>query len=166
MKFEALLSEKGRNYFYIMHLSYNGRERERLWNYTKEKNRIGLDYPDVVTDDWIKVRESVKGAVPKIWVKQFDMFCEEMKVGDIVLVLNGWDSLLGIAEVIQQNHKYDRNLSDKGIFFDHTRQVRWLRKYEYMSRKKLPQPVKGFNNTLFKVKPQTQRWLILTSLNI
>jgi hypothetical protein len=166
MKLEALLSEKEKEYFYIMHLSYNGRERERLWNHAKEKNLIGLDYPDVVTDDWIKVREAAKGSLPKIWVRQFDIFCKEMRVGDIVLVLNGWDSLLGIAEITGRRHRYDKKLSDKGTFFDHVREVQWIRKYEYTDRLTLPQPIKGFNNTLFKVKPYTRRWLILMNLNV
>lgn len=168
MKVEDLLSEKEKDYFYIMHLSYNGRERKRLWNYAKENNLIGLDYPDVVTDDWNKIREAVKGSLPPIWVKQFDMFCNEMKVGDIVLVLSGWDSLLGIAEIIEYRYQYDKNLS-QGIvepFFDHVRQVQWIIKYEYANRLSIPQPIKGFNNTLSRVESHTHRWLILKNLNI
>jgi hypothetical protein len=165
MKVKDLLSEKGKDYVYIMHLSYEGRERERLWNYAERREIIGLDHRDV-NDDWNNVRESVE--ISRIWRKQFDMFCNEMKVGDLVLVLNGWDSLLGIAEVIEHRHQYDENLSS-GIaerFFNHIRKVRWIRDYEYANRLRLSQPIEGFNNTLSQVKPNTQRWSTLINLNI
>ena len=151
-------------YFYIMHLSYNGRKKRELWNYAKNENLIGLDYPKIVTDDWVKIRESVKRFLSKIWVKQFDIFCKEMKIGDVVLVLNGWDSLLGIAEVIERCHRYNRELSENHIFFDHVRRVKWKVKYEYDDRLKLPEPLKGFNNTLSRVVPHKKRWTILSNL--
>ena len=166
MKLEDLLSEKGLNYFYIMHLSYNGDERERLWNYAKENNCIGLDYPDVVIDDWNEIPEADKELLQlsPIWVKQFDRFCNEMTVGDSVLVLSGWDSLLGIAE-IKNRYRYDKNLSRKRDFFDHVRPVRWIIKYEYDDRFTLPSRI-VFNNTLSRVGPNSPRWSILTNLNI
>lgn len=166
MGFKALLSEKGKDYFYIMHLSYNGRERERLWNYARENNLIGLDVPSIVTDNWIKVRESAKKSLPNIWVRQFDIFCNEMKVGDIVVTLNGWGSLLGVAKITESHHRYDKELSDKEIFFDHVRQVQWIKRREYANRLLIPEPIKGFNNTLSKVMPHTRRWSILTNLGI
>jgi len=164
MKIKDLLSEKGRDYFYIMHLSYDGRERERLWNYAKEKNLIGLSHRDV-NDDWNKVQKFVK--VSDIWRRQFDMFCNAMIVGDVVLVLSGWMSLLGIAEVSKPRHQYDEDLS-LGVepFFDHYRKVRWIRKLEYTDRLTIPEPIEGFNNTLSKVKYHTHRWSILTNLNV
>jgi len=96
------------------------------------------------------------------------MFCNEMKKGDIVLILSGWDSLLGVAEIIESRYQYDRNLSERIVepFFDHVRQVRWDRKYEYASRLTIPQPIRGFNNTLYRVEPPTRRWLILENLEI
>jgi len=165
MTVRNLLSEKGNDYFYIMHLSYERRERERLWNYAERRKIIGLEHHDV-NDDWNNVRESVE--ISGIWRKQFEMFCNEMKVDNLVLVLNGWDSLLGIAEVIERHHQYDENLSSGSVerFFDHIRKVRWIRDYEYANRRRLPQPIEGFNNTLSKVKPNTHRWSILTNLNI
>jgi hypothetical protein len=168
MKLADLLSSRKKDYFYIMHLSYNGGERERLWNYAREHNLIGLDLPDDVTDDWIKVREKVKGSIPNIWVRQFDIFCNEMAVGDIVLILSGWDSLLGIAEITERNHRYDISLSGKEFtgFFDHIRRVRWIREYEYTNRLPLSQPIEGFNNTLSKVKSSSRRWSHLTGLVI
>lgn len=161
-----MLSEMQKDSFYITHLSYNGRERERLWNYAKENNLIGLDAPSIVTDNWVKVRESARKLLPNIWVRQFDIFCNEMKMGDIVLALNGWDSLLGIAEIAEIHHRYDRKLSENENFFDHVRQVKWIRKYEYANRHPIPEPIRGFNNTLSKVTPNTQRWSILTSLDV
>jgi len=170
MKFGNMLLAEGKDLFYIMHLSY-GRakgERERLWNYAKENNVIGLDYPDVVRDDWVRVRESVKRLLPKIWIRQFDMFCSEMHVSDIVVALNGWDSFLGIAKITEPRHKFDIKLSGTEAtgFFDHIRQVEWIRKREYANRLTLPQPIQGFNNTLSKVTPNSQRWSILTDLSI
>lgn len=166
MKLETLLSGRQKEYFYIMHLSYNGRERKRLWNYAKENNLIGLDVPSIVTDNWVNIRDSVKEQLPNIWVRQFDIFCNEMKVGDIVLILNGWDFLLGIAEITENHHRYDRKLSEKEFFFDHIRQVNWIKKYEYANRQPIPELIKGFNNTLSKVIPNTRRWSILTNMDI
>jgi hypothetical protein len=168
MKLADLLSSRKKNYFYIMHLSYEGAERERLWNYAREHDLIGLDLPDDVTDDWVKVCEKVKESIPNIWVRQFDIFCYEMKVDDIVVALNGWNSLLGIAEIVEPNHRYDRSLSGKELtgFFDHIRRVRWIKEYEYIHRLPLPRPIKGFNNTLSRVKHGSQRWSDLIGLNI
>jgi hypothetical protein len=168
MKLADLISSRKKDYFYIMHLSYNGDERERLWNYAREHDLIGLDLPDDVANDWAKVREMVKRSIPNIWVRQFDIFCNEMSVGDIVLVLSGWGSLLGIAEITERNHHYDRGLSGQEStgFFDHIRQVRWIRECEYADRIPLSQPIKGFNNTLSIVRPNSQRWSILTALNV
>ena len=167
MKVEDLLSRKNKDYFYIMHLSYQGRERERLWNYAKENNLIGLDYSRLVKDDWNRIRKPIQG-LPRIWVRQFEIFCNAMKKGDIVLILSGQDSLLGIAEIIESRYQYDRNLSEGIVesFFDHIRQVRWLREYEYANRLTIPQSIKGFNNTLCRVEPPTRRWSILKNLNI
>jgi len=166
MKFGALLSARGKNYFYIMHLSYNGDKREELWNYAKGKNLIGLDAPGIVTKDWIKVRESAKRSLGRTWTRQFDILCTEMLAGDLVLVLNGWDSLLGIAEIVGNRHNYDRKLSDTHTFFNHIRQVKWVKKHEYANRQTLPEPLQGFNNTLSKVTPSSPRWSLLTDLNI
>lgn len=151
-----------------MHLSYEGRERERLWNYAQENNLIGLSHPRFVTEDWNKIGEDDKRSLSPIWIKQFDMFCNEINIGDIVLVLSGWDSLLGIAEVTESCYHYDRTLSEDTpeSFFDHIRRVQWHRTRTYTNRLQLPQPVRGFLNTLFKVEPETQRWLILINVDI
>jgi len=57
VKLDEFLFKTGKDYFYIMHLSYNGHEKIRLWNYAKEKKLIGLDVPGIVTNDWSKIHE-------------------------------------------------------------------------------------------------------------
>lgn len=166
MKLRDLLISKGKNYFYIMHLSYNSKNKEKLWNFAKENSLIGLDVPGIVYDDWLKIRNSVMRMLSKTWIRQFDTFCSEMQVGDIVIVLNGWDSVLGIAEIIKNRHGYNRKFSAKQIFFDHIRKVKWLKTYEYDARQKLPTQLKGFNNTLSKITPKSTRWELLTQLDI
>lgn len=164
MKLEDLLSETGLNYFYIMHLSYNGDEKERLWNYAKEKNLIGLDYPRVVKGRWDSERDKVMEKLPPTWIKQFDMFCNEMKKEDIVVVLDGWHHILGVAKIDDEDYDFNECLTR--VFFNHTRKVQWIVKYDYECREAAPSPIVGFNNTLYKVKSGTNRWSILTNLNI
>jgi len=162
MKLKTLLSDKEKEYFYIMHLSYEGDDRERLWKYGKDKEIIGLSH-NWVDGDWVKVRGSVKNSLSNTWIRQFDTFCNEMNEGDVVLVLKGWDSLLGVAEIKKQKYEYKKRL--KGVFFDHIRDVTWTREYEFDTRP-IPKPVKGFNNTLSKVTPSSKWWPILADLDI
>ena len=167
MRLDELLSGKGKNYFYIMHLSYGeGRKENRkpLWNYAKENNIIGLDYSSVVTDDWIRTPEETRRRLPAIWRKQFDMFCSEMVIGDIVVILEGWLSLLGIAEVLSR-YTYRGELSETETFFDHVREVRWLKEYDFGEHPRLPTPVKGFLNTIYRVERGTNRWRILSTID-
>jgi len=165
MRLGELLSKRGLNYFYIMHLSYDGEERERLWNYAKENDIIGLDYPDEVRDDWNRVRESVRDKIPRIWVRQFDMFCNEMREGDIVVTLEGWFSLLGVAEVVK-GYEYQCGLYGSEEFFDHVRRVRWIKKHDYGKHPRLQHPIEGFRNTLYRVEPSTRRWKNLFTADI
>lgn len=161
MRLDALLSSKGLNYFYIMHLSYNGYRREELWNFAVDKNIIGLDHR-YVKGNWTDVRSKLMGKLTKPWIRQFDILCHEMDERDIVLIINGWDSLLGVVEIVDSEHEYDPKL--KGVFFDHIRNVKWIMKYDYDSRKILPYLLEGFNNTLSCVTPNSRRWKILTNL--
>ncbi len=171
MKVGDLLSQRKMDYFYIMHLSYDGRESEKLWDYARQNSQIGLQLPDIVTNDWNKIKGSIKkGSIERVWTRQFELFCNKIKVGDIVLVLCGWDSLLGIAEIAQP-YQFVRSMgyssiTQTGIFFDHVRKVSWIEKYAYSKRLMIPQPAKGFNNTLSRVEPTTKRWMALTNLNI
>jgi len=166
VKLDEFLFKTSKDYFYIMHLSYNGHEKIRLWNYAKEKKLIGLDVPGIVTNDWSKTRELVKHRLSEIWIRQFDLFCKEMQIGDIVLVLNGWDFLLGVAEIASDDYQYNKELSAGHIFFDHVRDVNWIFKFDYDKSPKLPHRLYGFNNTLSKVESNTERWRDLIDLDI
>lgn len=160
MNLKSLLDTEGKDYFYIMHLSYGrNNKREPLWDYAKKKRVIGLDLPNPVNDDWNKIKESVRGKRKLIsgnWERQFEIFCNEMKKSDIVVILNGWDSVLGVAKVIEDEYYYDQELI--GIFFDHFRKIDWIRKYNFDERLRLQPPLNGFNNTLQKVEQGTKRW--------
>jgi len=166
MKFGALLSSKGKDYFYIMHLSYNGDKREKLWDYATENNLIGLDAPGIVKGDWVKVRETAKKSLRKGWIRQFDTFCSRIQKGDMVMVFSGIDSVLGVAEITESRHGYDRSLSDSEAFFDHIRRVNWVRKRKYADRLMLLKPLYGFSNTLSIVTQNSPRWPILTDIDI
>lgn len=174
MKLGDILLSKGKDYFYIMHLAYGAgreKERERLWNYAKQNRIIGLDLVDFVRNDWNDVSDSVKQLLRSqrpIWFKQFDRFCNEMTVDDLVMVLNGWDSLLGVAEISEPRYRYVKSLSEAsgGPFFDHVRSVKWRRACDYDRRLVLPEPIRGFNNTLLKVKTGTKFWSILANVDI
>jgi len=165
MRVRELPSRMGLDHIYIMHLSYDGGERERLWNYAKENNLIGLDAPMAVTNDWGRIRESAKKLLSKRWVNQFDLFCG-MNKGDIVLVLDGWDFLLGIGKVTENHHHYEAKLSAERIFFDHIRRVRWIVQHEYNERFRLPRRLHGFNNALTQVRVGTEHWLDLADTQI
>lgn len=162
MKFGTFLASEGKEHFYIMHLSYDGDERDTLWDYARKNNVIGLSHREV-NDDWEKIRDKIKGRITKGWIEQLDTFCG-MQRGDIVMVLNGIDSLLGVAKVTQTKHKFNEKLDD--VFFDHTRQVEWVTKYEYVKRRMLPDPMIGFSRTLSKVPRYSPRWPLLTNLEI
>jgi len=159
-----------KDYFYIMHLSYNGAERERLWNYAKDNRVIGLDAPRHVKGNWLDVRETAKKSLGSGWVRQFDVFCDVdqkgIHKGDLVMVLNGMMSVLGIARVTESAHIYDKKLSASEIFFDHARRIEWLRKYEYASLVILPKLLEGFSNTLSRVPPKSPRWPMFTNLDL
>jgi hypothetical protein len=171
MKLGDLLLEKKKDRFYIMHLSYgkeeDGTKKIELWDFSTKKNLISLDLTNYVEDDWVKVKDTatkkLKNDLLGIWTRQFNMFCENitdfsMKTGDIVLVLDGWSFLLGVAKVTTE-HTYRPELASSrgGTFFDHVREVDWIRKYSFKDRLGIPS-VKGFNNTLAVVEQGSKRW--------
>ena len=99
------------------------------------------------------------------------MFCEDMadfsvKIGDIVLVLCGWNFLLGIAKLTSK-HSYRPELavSRGDEFFDHVRRVEWIEKCKFEDRIEIPS-VKGFNNTIAIVKDGSDRWSRLISIDV
>jgi hypothetical protein len=166
MRFGALLTNKGIDYFYIMHLSYNGTNKSNLWNYASENNLIGLDVPGIVRANWLTVRENAKRALGKGWTNQFDTFCSRMKRNDVVMIFDGMSSILGVAEIEKATHEYDRTLSQRRVFFDHIRDVRWIRKNDFKNPIRLRSPLYGFRNTLTIVPRSSPRWPILADIEI
>ena len=161
---------EGRDYFYLMHLSYGtGTEEDRAkhWNYAKDEELIGLDLPEEVPKNWNEMSDSAKQSLrlrrPN-WFKQFEVFCNEMKVDDLVVVVNGWDSFLGIGKISKPKHEYCKVLSENRTFFDHVRSVNWERARNYDKRIQLSAPLKGFDRTLLKVKANTRFWKILSNV--
>jgi hypothetical protein len=159
---------EGRNYFYLMHLSYGTwteKDRREHWNYARDHSLIGLDLREV-PKDWGKEmsnseKQSLRLRRPN-WFSHFEMFCNEMKVDDLVVIANGWDSLLGIGRVNKPNYEHRKEL--RNIFFDHVRSVRWDRAQDYDKRIKLSTPLTGFDRTLLKVKANTRFWKILSNV--
>jgi len=163
MKLEKFLSELNRDHFYIMHLSYEGEDKERLWNYAKENRLIGLQH-SLVTDYWLTIRERVKYQLDPLWINQFNVFCEDMQIGDIVLVLDGCEYLLGIAEIRENLAKYNKKL--RRVFFDHIRLVSWIVEYNYDKSAQLSNTLDKFTKTLRKVDVCKRYWDDLASLQI
>jgi len=165
MKITDLLS--GKEYFYLMHLSwgYNSRRRE-LWDFARQKRIIGLDHREV-TSDWPAVRDNVKKKLSGTWINQFDMLCENMSLesmdnGDIVVVMAGWDHVLGIGRVIGP-HRYNIAYRDLETFFDHVRPVEWIIEYDYENQKKIPRVY--FDRTLLRIDRSNKRWPLFLSLD-
>lgn len=161
MKIKTLLKQRNLDYFYIMHLSWDGKQRRRLWNYAKQNKIIGLSHGNVDVD-WEKASSRIKNSVSNIWKSQFDYFCS-MEKGEIVVVMNGFDSILGVAEINKNQHDLDLNI--RYTFFDHYREVKWIREYEYDKRKYLKNPI-TFRNTLALIDEDSKRWSSLLAEEI
>ena len=167
-----MLVEENKDHFFLMHLSY-GRDkpqRKRLWEYALKNHVIGLDQK-TVTENWTTLNKSKRNKTNRYWKGQFNNFCEKMDKGDYVVILNGISSILGIAKVTEKNHRYIRSLrgfneSNPNRFFDHIRTVKWILQYPW-SGQPLSQ-VLVFNGTLNRVWPAspTQRWKVLTKLQV
>jgi len=162
----------GRNYIYLMHLSYGTwteEDREEHWSYAKDKSLIGLDLPREVNKDWNELssseKQSLRSRRPN-WFSHFEMFCNEMKVEDLVVAVSGQKSFLGVGELARTKYEYRKELSRNEIFFDHVRRVNWLIARDYDDRIQLPTPLAGFDRTLLKVKPDTRFWRILSSVTL
>ncbi|MEM2129050.1 MAG: hypothetical protein QXZ70_00475 [Candidatus Bathyarchaeia archaeon] len=80
MKLDEFLFKTSKDYFYIMHLSYNGRKKPRLWNFAKEKKLIGLDAPGIVTDDWNKTVNLLSIDYPKSGLGNLTYFAERCRL--------------------------------------------------------------------------------------
>jgi len=152
----------GQSHFYLMHLSYEGEERERLWSYaiTPSNEMIGLDLPNEVIMDWEDIPIIDKQRFHKrrpVWYNQFETFCKLMNDGDIVVIMSGWNPILGIGRIIVENQTrpYDYRKELIGIFFDHVRKVKWEYKGNPIF---LKTSLTGFNNTLLDIKPSSSLW--------
>jgi len=164
MKLKDLISKIGRNYFDLMHLSYNNESsREPLWRYAYDKNRIGLDWGGM-NKNWFDIpKRKREKALNWFWYRQFELFCENMIDGDCVLVIEGLSHLLGVGlvgepyapEDVQETTKYPEG------FFWHVRPIRWLIKYKYKDR--VPFKVPKFTNTLAYVNDTCRRWAVVNN---
>jgi hypothetical protein len=166
VEFGKLLLNNNRDHFFIMHLSYNGKNKTKLWNYAVKNNLIGLDVPGIVIDDWSVIRERVMNELGTGWTRQFDYFCDGIGKGDFIIIFDGMSSILGVAKTKTANHRFDRTLSQRKVFFDHIRDVEWVRKNEFDRPIKLGKPLYGFSNTLTPVPRNSPRWPILTEIDI
>lgn len=168
MKLGQLL--KDRDFFYLMHLSYGtGREddREEHWNYARRNELIGLDKSEV-DRDWNKLSESRKKSIRSRfpnWFGHFEVFCNEMQKGDLVVVVNGMKSILGVGIILDRRYYYRKELSQKAIFFDHVRKIRWSLAKKYDERIFLPKQLRGFRRTLVKVEKGSPFWKKLRNVD-
>jgi predicted Mrr-cat superfamily restriction endonuclease len=99
--------------------------------------------PKQVPKNWNDMSDSEKQALRSQkpnWYDHFEWFCNDMKPDDLVIVANGWDSLLGIGRVKSSKPPYEYRRELRGIFFDHVRKVIWERALEYDDRVLLPTP--------------------------
>lgn len=161
-----MLANNSCDRFFIMHLSYNGKNNLKLWDYAVKNSLIGLDVPGIVTDNWSVIRARAMRQLGRGWTRQFDYFCDTIGKGDFIMVFNGMSEVLGIARTKVANHRYDRSLSQSKEFFDHIRDVEWIRKNDFNHPAKLEKPLYGFSNTLSIVPNSSPRWQILTQLEI
>lgn len=158
----TLLSELKRSHFYIMHLSYDGEEKERLWNYARKNSLIGLSNSSV-TSYWLNVEDRVRSRLDPMWIYQFDLFCKDMELGDIVLVLDGCSRLLGVGQTRENDARYNSRFSKD--FFDHIRYVDWIVTYDFDKAVLLPHSLDRFTNTLKRVDKGKRFWKDTISIN-
>lgn len=176
--FGDLLSSEHKDHFFLMHLSDNGKDRERLWKHAKDNSVIGLDSVTEVPRPYWEMSDSEKQSLRlrhPILFNEFEMFCNEMpyEKDALVVVMNGWDSILGIGRIKLSRCDYkkewsEREGSEKPIFFDHVMSIKWEPKYthSYNQRQVLETPLKGFNRILLKVKRNTKFWIALSDVEL
>lgn len=158
-----LLSELNKNYFYIMHLSYEGKEKEKLWEYARKNSIVGLSN-SYVTGYWLNVEKRARRHLDGVWIHQLDLFCKDMALGDIILVLDGCDRLLGIGQTKENEARYSKRFAK--VFFDHVRYVNWIVTYDFDKAVALRNPLDRFTNTLSKVEKGKKYWRELAYLQL
>jgi hypothetical protein len=145
--------------FFLMHLSYGLGEtyRKDLWEFAIKKNVIGLDYKneycninkrfDKYTNKELE-KLVEKGRITKRWLGQFNLFCHEMKKGDLVIIMAGENRILGVCRVVG-NYRFNKSRMYDEEFFRHIRRVEWLYRRDFNNPVKFEMP-KGnrFTNTI------------------
>ncbi len=148
-----LLDAIGQDSFYLMHLSWAGRERARLWQFAKRKSLIGIDSnnPDI-SQKWPKVPRWKKDQLGQTWRHQFDLFAR-MQEGQCFVVAEGQYAILGVG-LVEGPYDFKPQLHD---FFRHVRKARWLLTDGTERIKFL---FAGFQNTLQVVDKTSEFWPI------
>jgi predicted Mrr-cat superfamily restriction endonuclease len=145
-----------------MHLSYGGEDRAELWDHAYRNNLIGLDY-EGVDEDWLTIPESNRNKIvpTRDWYRQFKLFCEDMRVGDCVLVTAGMvpSYLLGVG-LVDSPYFFDEKYREK--FFGHVRYVRWILKYRYDDKVRINA---YFRKTLLRIDSKCKLWNLI-NLNL
>lgn len=170
MRLRDLLGD--RKYFYIMHLSYGAgtdEDKEKHWEFGKSSNLIGLDRTDI-NQDWNDLgedeKETFRSSNPN-WYRQFETFCNKMTKDDIVVVMAGLDSILGIGLITRHDYFYCPKFKTDRTFFDHVRNISWITAWDYKSNNRpfLSEPLMIFNDTLRRVAPNSSFWNAIIDLS-
>ncbi len=162
---------KNRAFFWVMHLTYDGEEGPKLWKFGKENRIIGLDRSDV-NQNWNSISQAQKLAffwnTSRTWYRQFEDFCNRMEKDDLVTVLEGQKSVLGIARVLQGRgeYYYRPQLKTERVFFDHVKDVEWKKVWDYDSKDK-PEVAKAinFSCTIQRAPKDGKFWKALSDIN-
>jgi hypothetical protein len=170
MKFKDYL--RGRDHFWAMHLTYDGYDGEKLWQYAQQFGIIGLDLWDF-NRSWNDQTKAEKlhfyHTVSSIWYSQFEAICNKMEKDDVVVIFQGQSAILGVGRTTRGRgeYGYSPELKTKEFFFDHTRDVIWDRIWNYDDSNK-PE-VKGlpiFTATLLRAPSGGRYWVALKDLEI
>ena len=99
-----------------MHLTDNGEKGPKLWDYARKHKLIGLDRSDM-NHNWNDFTDAEKKAyywnISITWHRQFQAFCNKMEKDDVVVVLEGQHSVLGVGRVEKgerETHRYQPDL--------------------------------------------------------
>lgn len=168
MKLEEFL--KGHDHFWLMHLTYNGDEGPRLWEYARVNGLIGLDL-NAVNQDWNDFTDDEKKefywSTSSLWYAQFQAFCNKMKKDDIVVVMEGQKSILGIGTLKEDLHNFNLNLKTDHIFFDHFRGISWNITWDYDTEKRpFLNELLRFSNTLQRAPKGGVYWKVMAKVEL
>jgi hypothetical protein len=160
-----------RAHFYLFQMSQEGKNTAELWTYAKTHNVIGFSW-DIVKGDWndfltglgVLGREAFWEHY-EVLAGQFDLFCNHLHEDEIVVVVDGLSTLLGVGRLIVKDpehpYRYEPDLRD--AFFDHVRDVQWEYKAAPVT---LANPLLGFTNTILKVEAPNFYWLRTYDINL